>query len=325
MRRALLFLLGAAALAGAAAGGGYFWLLHRLDAPGPLGQPATVLLPRGGGAEALALTLGDAGVIEHPLLFLAGVRLSRGQGPLKAGEYAFAAGISVNDVLRQLREGRTVARRLTLPEGAGVHQTLALLENETALTGDIGDSPPEGSLLPETWHFSHGDSRAGLLARMRKGMDKALADAWANRAEGLPYQTPQQALVMASIIEKETALPAERGKIAGVFVNRLRRGMKLQSDPTTIYAVTQGKGELGRPLSRADLKLESPYNTYVADGLPPGPICNPGRASIDAALRPESHDLLYFVADGTGGHAFAATLAEHNRNVQRWRDGQKAP
>lgn len=325
MRRALLFLLGALALAGAAAGGGYVWLLDRLDAPGPLGQPATVLLPRGGGTEALALSLGDAGVIEHPLLFLAGVKLSRGQGALKAGEYAFPAGISINDVLRQLREGRTVVRRLTAPEGAGVHQVLALLENETALTGEIGESPPEGALLPETWHFSHGDSRAGLLARMRKGMDKALADAWANRAEGLPYQTPQQALVMASIIEKETALPTERGKIAGVFVNRLRRGMKLQSDPTTIYAVTQGKGDLGRPISRADLKLESPYNTYVADGLPPGPICNPGRASIDAALRPESHDLLYFVADGAGGHAFAATLAEHNRNVQRWRDGQKSP
>lgn len=324
MRRVLFILVSAVMLAPLFVAGAYFYFLHHIDGAGPLPEPAVVVIPRGG-AEAIGVTLAEAGVVGHPMIFIAAVKLTEAAGPLKAGEYAFPAGASLTDVLKLLREGKTVVHRLTTPEGTTSQQVAALLNAEPALSGDIGDIPPDGALLPETYHFSRGDSRAALLERMRKSMAKVLADAWAARAEGLPFATPEQALVLASIIEKETGVAAERARVAGVFVNRLRLGMKLQSDPTTIYAITQGKAELGRALTRADLRVESPYNTYFADGLPPAPIANPGRAAIAAALNPEKHNLLYFVADGSGGHAFAATLAEHNKNVQRWREAKKEP
>lgn len=324
MRRALFILVSAVMLVPLFAAGGYFYFLHYMDSPGPLRQPAEIVVPRGG-TEAIGVTLAESGVIDHPLLFIAAVKLTEIAGPLKAGEYAFPAAVSLSDVLKLLRDGKTVVHRLTVPEGITSHQVVALLNAESALSGEIRDIPPEGALLPETYHFSRGDSRAALLDRMRKAMSKALADAWAARAEGLPFDKPEQALALASIVEKETGVAAERAKVAGVFVNRLRIGMKLQSDPTTIYALTQGKADLGRPLTRADWRVESPFNTYFADGLPPTPIANPGRAAIAAVLNPEKHNLLYFVADGSGGHAFAATLPEHNRNVQRWRDVQKSP
>lgn len=324
MRRALFILVSAVMLVPLFAAGGYFYFLHYMDGPGPLREPAVVIAPRGG-TEAIGVTLAEAGVVDHPVLFIAAVKLTEIAGPLKAGEYAFPAAVSLTDVLMLLRDGKTVVHRLTVPEGITSHQVVALLNAEPALSGEIGETPPEGALLPETYHFSRGDSRAALLDRMRKAMSKALAEAWAARAEGLPFDKPEQALVLASIVEKETGVAAERAKVAGVFVNRLRQGMKLQSDPTTIYALTQGKADLGRPLTRADWRVESPFNTYFADGLPPASIANPGRAAISAALNPEKHNLLYFVADGSGGHAFAATLAEHNKNVQRWRDAQKSP
>jgi len=216
-----------------------------------------------------------------------------------------------------------VVRRFTVPEGLTSAQITGLLRDEPAFTGEIKSEPAEGSLLPETYHYSWGDNRADLLKRMQTAMQSALKAAWDKRALTLPLQTPQQALVLASIIEKETSVPQERGRIAGVFVNRLLSNMRLQSDPTVIYALTQGAGTLGRPLTRADWKFESPYNTYVIDGLPTAPIGNPGKASIEAAVNPERHDFIYFVADGSGGHAFAKTLAEHNRNVARWREVQK--
>lgn len=324
MRRALLWLCGAAAFAAALLVAVYVLFMNWLHAPGPLRETATVVAPRGG-AEAIGVTLAEAGVVAHSLLFLAAVKATQDDGLLKAGEYAFPALISPADVLKLLRSGKTVVHRLTAPEGYTSRQIVELLRQETALSGDLHDIPAEGEVLPETYHFSLGDSRAAVLDRMRKSMRKALEEAWAGRAEGLPLKTPEQALVLASMIEKETGVPAERPKVAGVFVNRLRLGMKLQSDPTTIYALTQGKSELGRSLTKADLRVESPFNTYYAEGLPPSPIANPGRAAIAAALRPDAHDLLYFVADGTGGHAFAATLAEHNKNVQRWREGRKDP
>lgn len=324
MRRALFILVSAVMLVPLFAAGGYFYFLHYMDGPGPLRVPAEIVAPRGG-AEAIGVTLAEAGVIDHPLLFIAAVKLTEIAGPLKAGEYAFPAAVSLTDVLKLLRDGKTVVHRLTVPEGITSHQVVALLNAEPALSGEIAETPPEGALLPETYHFSRGDSRSALLDRMRKAMSKALAEAWGARAEGLPFDKPEQALVLASIVEKETGVAAERAKVAGVFVNRLRQGMKLQSDPTTIYALTQGKADLGRALTRADWRVESPYNTYFADGLPPAPIANPGRAAISAVLNPEKHNLLYFVADGSGGHAFAATLPEHNKNVQRWRDVRKEP
>jgi UPF0755 protein len=200
---------------------------------------------------------------------------------------------------------------------------MAALEAAEGLTGPLPDPPPQGSLLPETYFFENGETRAAMLARMQKAMTDALAELWPQRAENLPFDTPEQAVVLASIVEKETGVAAERPQVASVFVNRLRRGMPLQSDPTVIFALTGGEADLGRPLLRADLQVDHPVNTYVVNGLPPTPIANPGRASLEAVLNPAETDFLYFVADGTGGHAFARTLAEHNRNVARWRAVQR--
>ncbi|MGQ9371824.1 endolytic transglycosylase MltG [Azospirillum sp. A39] len=304
---------------------GLFWAGLRITAPGPLDEAATVVIPRGSGLEAIAIALADAGVVESPLLFIAGAQATGAVRELKAGEYAFAPGVSIDGVLKQLRQGRTVVRRLTVPEGLTVAQILSLLDAEPALAGTVSAKPAEGSLLPETYHYSYGDSRDALVGRMAAAMRSALAEAWARRAPDLPLATPGEALTLASIVEKETSVAEERPRVAGVFLNRLADGMRLQSDPTVIYALTDGSGELGRPLTRADWRFDSPYNTYVADGLPPGPIANPGRAAIDAVLNPERHEYVYFVADGSGGHAFARTLAEHNRNVARWRAVQRRP
>jgi UPF0755 protein len=302
---------------------GAFWGALRVVAPGPLDEPVTVVIPRGSGLETIALTLDEAGVVDSPILFLYGAKLTGDGRGLKAGEYAFAPGVSIDGVLDQMRQGRTVIRRFTVPEGLTSAQVMALLKEEEALTGEVEEVPPNGSLLPETYHFSFGDSRGSIIARMRQSMDKTLADVWKDRDENLPFETPEQAVTLASVVEKETGVAAERTRVAGVFINRLKAGMKLQSDPTVIYALTDGTGELGRALTRADWRVESPYNTYHVTGLPPGPIANPGRASLEAVLRPERHDFLYFVADGTGGHAFARSLAEHNRNVERWREVQR--
>lgn len=303
--------------------GAMLWGALRLVAPGPLSEPVTVVVPRGSGLEAVAITLADAGVVRSPLLFVFGARLTGAGRELKAGEYAFAPGVSIDDVLEQMRRGRTVVHRLTVPEGLTSAQIVSLIEKEAVLAGDVAERPKDGSLLPETYHFSWGDSREQLVERMQHAMVQTLGEAWKNRDPDLPYKSPEEVLTMASIIEKETAVPAERARVAGVYVNRLQQGMRLQSDPTVVYALTEGAGELGRALTRADLRTESPYNTYVTAGLPPGPIANPGKASILAALKPERHEFLFFVADGTGGHAFAKTLAEHNRNVARWREVQR--
>lgn len=212
-----------------------------------------------------------------------------------------------------------VRLRVTLAEGATVWQVVEALKRADFLTGEVGELPAEGSLAPDSYEVTRGSTRAALLAEMMQRQEAVLAEAWAARAEGLPYTSPAQALVMASIVEKETGVPDERRTVASVFVNRLEQGIRLQTDPTVIYGVTEGKGVLGRGLRQSELQRETPYNTYLIDGLPPTPIANPGRASIEAALNPETTDFIFFVADGTGGHAFAATLAEHNRNVERWR------
>jgi UPF0755 protein len=306
-----------AALLLAALGAGLF--LYEIDRPGPLAQPKTVVLPRGAGVGQIAGQLAEAGVVRSPLVFQLAAYATGRAPALKAGEYAFPTAITLYETLALLESGRTVVHRFTLAEGVTTAQCLMLLRQADALDGPVPPDVPEGSLLPETYHYSRGDTRAHLVERMRQSMRDTLAELWAKRMPGLPISTPTQALTLASIVERETALAAERPLVAAVFLNRLKRGMKLQSDPTVIYALVGGASDLGRSITRADLSAASPYNTYVASGLPPGPIGNPGRASIEAALHPAESDDLYFVADGTGGHAFARTLEEHNRNVQRWR------
>lgn len=225
----------------------------------------------------------------------------------------------MEEALAKLVEGDTVVRKVTVPEGLTSTEIVALINEAEGLSGEIESVPPEGSLLPETFHFTYGDPRNALIERMQADMKRLLDGLWEGRAEDLPISTPEEAVILASIIEKETAVAGERPQVASVFVNRLNRGMPLQSDPTVVYALTDGEGPLGRPLTRQDWKVDSPYNTYANSGLPPGPIANPGRESLEAALQPAETEFLYFVADGSGGHAFAKTLAEHNRNVAKWR------
>jgi UPF0755 protein len=297
----------------------FHWAVARYEAPGPLAEERAVVIPRGASAATVAEQLLHAGVIDSQPGFLVAARVTAGAGPLRAGEFAFPEGASLRTVLEVLRSGRTVQRRLTVPEGLTVAQILALLEQAEGLTGTVGAPPPEGSLLPETWSYSWGDTRESLVRRMREAMDRALAEAWEEREEDLPLATPREALILASIIERETGVAEERGRVAGVFINRLRRGMPLQSDPTVIYAVTDGAGVMDRPISRADLDADHPHNTYRNRGLPPTPIAAPGRASLRAAVRPEQTDALYFVSDGQGRHVFSRTLEEHNRAVARLR------
>ncbi|ESW60571.1 MAG: branched-chain alpha-keto acid dehydrogenase subunit E2 [Rhodobacter sp. CACIA14H1] len=216
-------------------------------------------------------------------------------------------------------EADDIRWRVTLAEGVTSWQVVDALKRAEFMTGEVAEVPPEGTLAPDSYEVERGADRAALLAQMAEKQAATLATLWAQRAEGLPYDTPEEALVMASIVEKETSVPEERRRVAAVFVNRMEQGMRLQTDPTVIYGITKGEGVLGRGLRQSELRRETPWNTYVIDGLPPTPIANPGRLSIEAALNPEDSDFLYFVADGTGGHAFARTLAEHNENVARWR------
>jgi UPF0755 protein len=236
----------------------------------------------------------------------------------------FPAHVSPRDAAALIVSGRTHQRRVTIPEGLTVKQVMTLVTQIEGLEGDIPPSLPEGSLLPDTWFYSWGDSREAMIDRQRRAMQRLLQDQWSRRAPGSPLRNLQEALVLASIVEKETGIAAERPRVAAVYLNRLKRGMRLQADPTVVYGITQGAGPLDRPISRADLENPHAWNTYVHAGLPPTPIANPGRASIEAVLRPAASDELFFVADGTGGHAFARTAAEHERNVQRLRAIERA-
>jgi UPF0755 protein len=310
----------------AIAGGGLtaLWAYNEFERPGPLGEETTVVFPNGVSLNEIAAQLAEAGVIERPLLFKLGVRVSGAARGLRAGEFAFAAGISARGVMEALVEGRTVVRRITVPEGWMTYQILELVAAADGLEGEVPDGFAEGALLPETYHFSLGESRAEVTGRMAAAMLDAVGELWPGRAEGLPFDTPEDAVILASIVEKETGFSGERAHIAGVFINRLRKGMRLQSDPTVIYAITKGQSQLDRPIRRSELERDDPYNTYVIYGLPPTPIANPGRAALEAVLNPLATKDLYFVADGSGGHVFARTLAEHNRNVAKWRQIEKA-
>ncbi|MBC7905333.1 MAG: endolytic transglycosylase MltG [Rhodospirillaceae bacterium] len=295
---------------------------RRFTRPGPLAEATTVVIAKGAGLEAIARKLAAAGVVRDPYSFMAGAKLR--QASLKAGEYAFPAHISPQDAVVMMGEGRTVVHKLTIAEGLTSKQILALVRDADYLTGDVAAVPPEGSLLPETWHLNRDDARDEVVARMEKSMRQLLDQLWPARAADLPVKTKEQALVLASIVERETGIKAERPMVAAVFVNRLRLGMRLQSDPTVIYGLSDGMGVLDHPITRADLETPHRWNTYVIDGLPPTPIANPGRASIEAVLHPADSPALYFVADGSGGHVFARSLTEHNNNVVNWRKVEKA-
>ena len=320
MRRLIALLLFLLILA-AGAGGGYWYARQQWTAPGPLAEPALIVVPRGG-AAAIAESLAERGVIAQPMYFLAATWLTRAQGPLRAAEFQFPARASLREVLAVLREARPVQRRLTIPEGLTVQQIGRLLDGAEGMVGDV-PTIAEGEILPETYAYQWGDNRGALVRRAKQAMDQALADIWAARAANLPIETAREALILASIVERETGQRDERARVAGVFINRLRRGMPLQSDPTAAYAAADG-GVLDRPLSRADLERDHPFNTYRIRGLPPAPIASPGRDALRAVARPEATDFIYFVADGTGGHAFARTLDEHNRNVARWREIERS-
>jgi UPF0755 protein len=291
----------------------------RFEAPGPLMEDKVVSIPRSGMIEIADLLQREGVIDEHRLVFVGGVLALRARSELKAGEYLFAKRASVRDVVETIVEGKVVQHQLTVPEGLTSEQIVARLLESDVLSGNVKDVPREGSLLPDGYHFHRGFAREQLLQRMRQAQDRLVREVWDRRSPDLPVKTPEQLVILASIIEKETGKPEERTRVAAVFANRLKQKMKLQSDPTIIYGIAFGKGTLGRPISKADIVQPTPYNTYVIDGLPPGPIANPGRASIEAAASPARTKELFFVADGTGGHAFAETYEQHLKNVARLR------
>ncbi len=292
--------------------------------PPPSGRGQTiVLLDRGQGLSAIAKELEDVGVISSALFFKLAVFRQGAERSLKAGEYAIPAGASMVEILAQLREGRVILHKLTIPEGLTTAQVLRLVGADPVLAGTVAAAPGEGMLMPDTYVFSRGDTRAQVVERMEKAHADFVAKAWEKRAAGLPFKDPREAIVLASIVEKETGIAEERPRVAAVFVNRLRRGMRLQSDPTIIYGLNGGE-PLGRGLRVSEIARVTPYNTYAVDGLPPTPIANPSREAIAAVLNPPATGDLFFVADGTGGHAFAATEAEHRKNVARWRKIEKS-
>jgi UPF0755 protein len=302
----------------AAAAVGFLWLSFG-PGPGPRegGTESTVVLKRGSSLPQISEALAQGGVIRLPFAFALLTKVSGGGQHLRAGEYAIPARASAFDILRMIRAGKVVRHLVTVPEGFSSAQVADLLNANPVLTG-AADPAPEGAVMPQTYDVERGQPRSDVVDMMTAAQTRLVAQRWAVRAPGLPYRTPQQALALASIVEKETALPAERPHVAGVYLNRLRKGMRLESDPTIIYGLTKGR-PLGRSLTHAEVIEPTPYNTYVIAGLPPTPIANPGRASIEAALHPLATNDLFFVADGSGGHVFSSTFEQHQKNVDRWR------
>jgi UPF0755 protein len=303
--------------------GAWYWEQWNFQAPGPSPTYRVVMVAPGDHPGAVAKHLAKDGVVANSDLFRLGVRIRGLQGQIKAGEYGFPAHASMADVAGILASGNSIQHKLTAAEGLTSRMIFDIVKADPVLVGDAGAVPDEGTLLPETYLFTRGTTRAEMLARMKKAQDRALAQLWSTREQDLPVKSKQDAIVLASIIEKETALPEERRRVAAVFANRLRLGMKLQSDPTIIYDVTRGY-PLGRGIRQSELDRASPHNTYVIAGLPPTPICNPGRESLAAALNPANSDALYFVADGRGGHVFSTSIVEQNANVWEWRKIEKS-
>jgi UPF0755 protein len=301
------------------------WAVWTYQGPGPAarkGEVTSVMLRRGASLPEIAATLERAGVVGSSAVFITAAQLTGGARDLKAGEYEFASRASMARVLSAIRSGEVVRHVITVPEGMTSQAVAETLAGSAILTG-VAPAPPEGAVLPETYQVARGVDRAAVLKRMMDARDELLAQLWAQRQPGLPIATPEEAVILASVVEKETGVASERPRVAAVFVNRLRQGMRLESDPTIIYGLTGGK-PLGRGIKLSELTSPSPYNTYMIDGLPPTPIANPGREALAAVLDPPKTTELFFVADGSGGHAFASTYEDHRKNVERWRALEKS-
>ena len=298
-------------------------LQRQYEEPGPLTQETRIEVPSGSSLGAIAATLEENGVINNAWLFRVAARKQGVSASLKAGEYMIPPGASIRDVLERITDGLAIQHRVTVAEGLTSYEVVEILKDPRyngVLEGEVQQVPPEGSLAPDTYFVQRGETRDAVLLRMSEKQTAILDELWAARAPNLPIKTKEEALTLASIVEKETGVSSERAQVASVFVNRLNEGMKLQSDPTIIYGITEGKGPLGRGLRRSEINNgENIYNTYAHRGLTPTPIANPGRASIEAVVNPADTDYFFFVADGTGGHAFSKTLREHTNNVNRWR------
>lgn len=302
----------------------FYYVRVQFDQPGPLQYSTVVVIPKGDGVRQIATRLEREGIISDQRIFVAAVMLYfQAQSKLKAGEYAIARGASMRSVLDTLIEGKAILQSITFPEGLTSYQIVQRLKAHPQLTGKINLIPREGSLMPDTYRFERGTDRNELIARMRSQQNKFMKRVWQDRATGLPFKTMDEAVTLASIVEKETGKVDERARVAAVFVNRLRKNMRLQSDPTIIYGLSGGKGTLGRGILKSEIRQMTPYNTYTMRGLPPTPIANPGRAAIEAVLRPAKTNDLFFVADGTGGHNFAETYEQHKKYVAEWRDIEK--
>lgn len=303
----------------------FFMLIkHKFEQQYVLSQKIEFVVPKGSGLNQTANILEKYGVIEDARLFVLYARLNKIANRLKAGEYEISGVTSIIDVAKMLVDGAVVVRSITIPEGKALVEIIEIVKNNPYLSGDITIKLKEGEILPETYHFTRGESRDGILNKAREAMNNVLKKAFLERDKDIPINSEEEMLILASIVEKETGLAEERAKVASVFVNRLNLGMKLQTDPTVIYAVTGGKMNLGRPIYKRDLAYDSPYNTYVYAGLPPAPICSPGKEAIMAVAHPDKTKYLYFVADGiTGGHRFAKSLSEHNNNVILYRRRMK--
>jgi UPF0755 protein len=306
------------------AGAVYYYGRQVLETPGPLAEEKVVNIPMRAGKRDIAEVLNKEGVTDvNPWVFIASVFALKASSDLKPGEYAFQKNASLRDVIGTMVEGKVVQHAVTIPEGLTSEQIVGRLSDNDIFTGSVHEIPREGTLLPETYKFPRGTSRDQVIQRMQREQKRVVAEIWERRSPDVPVKTPDQLVTLASIVEKETGKPDERSRVAAVFVNRLKQKIKLQSDPTIIYGLVGGKGTLGRPIKRSEITQPSPYNTYVIDGLPPGPISNPGRASLEAAANPARTRDLYFVADGTGGHAFTETYDQHQKNVAKLRAMEK--
>jgi UPF0755 protein len=305
-------------------GTAYYYGKQTLETPGPLQEDKVVNIPARAGKRDIADVLQREGVIDvNPWVFIGGVLAMKASSDLKPGEYSFQKNASLRDVIATIVEGKVVQHAVTIPEGLTSEQIVERLGDNDIFAGSVREIPREGTLLPETYKFPRGTTRDQVIQRMQQAQKRAVADIWERRSQDLPIKSPEQLVTLASIVEKETGKPDERSRVAAVFVNRLKQKIKLQSDPTIIYGLVGGKGTLGRPIKRSEITQPSPYNTYVIDGLPPGPISNPGRASLEAAANPARTRDLFFVADGTGGHAFTETYDQHQKNVAKLRASEK--
>src|ERR1700743_1238775 len=306
------------------AGGAYIYGKQKIEAPGPLQEDKGVNISARAGMTDIADVLQREGVIDNNRwAFIGSVFALKARSELKPGEYSFQKNASLRDVIGTMVEGKVVQHAVTIPEGLTSEQIVARLTDNDIFAGTVREIPREGTLLPETYKFPRGTTRDQVISRMQQAQKRLVAEVWEHRNPDIPGKTPEQLVTLASIIEKETGKADERSRVAAVYVNRLRQRMNVQSEPTIIYGLVGGKGTLGRPIKRSEITAPSPYNTYVIDGLPPGPIANPGRASLEAAANPSRTRELFFVADGTGGHSFTETYDQHQKNVAKLRAMEK--